>query len=388
MKFAKTEFVCFLLVLAISGVSAQSGKVTSLSPSTTGLPPTSPQPRANSAVFDKDSPKYKLVFSALNGVQAFGDFLNQLNQHGEQGYKVKSVVYGWEKSNRKTYFVRPVAILQLDETKYEYSWFQTKSYWYFGVNGFDEKYAEQAKQGFRLVDHFYAGGTCEPGDCEVWNLFLLERRKGAARARQFRVAGLAPMRRMKLDLSTELNEGVSAGFYPVSLVSKFQVLLEPLEFEDRPVEKPDVRWTNLSSQINKLGKQGYRLAFMHDEGIVMYRDPTSATPLAYEFLQIKKKDLEKKINALAESGATFRTIYRDQHWAGEKLIFEQKLSGDGNRREFRVLKLQFRLVEDAAGNGRIQLAEEVLKAFEDLVSQGFVVRTLFGSDHVGVLLDR
>jgi hypothetical protein len=388
MKVAKTAFACFLIVLAISLTSAQSGRVTP-APTPSSLPPTSPKPRTDAQVFDRNPPKYKLVFSA---VSEFSVFVDQLNQHGEQGYRLKSVIYGWQKSDRKNYFLRPAAILQLDETKYEYAWFKTTSYWYFGVDGFDEKYAEMAKQGFRLVDHFYTGGTCEPGDCAVNDLFLLEKPKGVARPREFRMAGRSPGRRMQLDLSAELNEGVAAGFYPISLVSKFQVLLESVNSEDQPLEKPNIRWTNLNSQINKLGRQGYRLAFMHDEGIVMYRDPGSSTPLEYEFVKVGRGKLEKRIKALEEGGATFRTIYRDQHWSGEKLIFEKKLISDGGRRELRALRFEFRLMEDQSGKSvQIELTpegKEALSSFNDLVGQGFVVRTLFGSDHVGVLLER
>ncbi len=388
MKLAKSAFICFAIVLAISSASAQSGKVTSTQPTPAPLP-TAPAPRIDSRpVPVRNAPKYKLVFSA---VREFDDFVNQLNQNGEAGYRLKSAAYGWQKSDRKNYFRRPVGLLQLDEGRYEYDWFQTTSYWFFGVDGFDAKYAELAKRGFRLVDHFYSGGTCEPGDCKIFDLFLLERTKDAAQPREFRVAGLSPGRRMKLDLTAELNEAVAAGFYPISLFSKFQVLLETLKFEDRPDEKPDIQWTNLESKMKVLAKQGYRLAFMHDEAMVMYRYPGSDTPLQYVKLKVGKGDLEKRLKELGENGATFRTIYRDLHWSGEKLVLEQRMISDGSRRDLRALRFKFQLVEDIAGKAQIELSppgKEALKTFNELISQGFVVRTLFGSDNVGVLLER
>jgi hypothetical protein len=134
------------------------------------------------------------------------------------------------------------------------------------------------------------------------------------------------------------------------------------------------------------------LAFVYDEAIVMYRYPGSNTPLQYVWFTARKGDLEKRLKELEPSGATYRTVYRDDHWSGEKLVFEQKMTSDGSRHEFRVLRFEFQLVEDASGR-HVQIdltpaGKEALKNFNELVAQGFVVRSLFGSDHVAVLLER
>lgn len=376
-------FSCLVLFPAI--VVGQSGR-TPPQPTPSSLPQTRPKPPAESRlVIHQDAPKYKLVF----GAGEFSDFVTQLNQHGEQGYKLKSITTGWQESDRKNYFPRPVAILQLDEIKYEYSWFETKSYWFWGIGSFEPKYGEVARQGFRLVEHFYSGGSCEPGDCELREIFVLERAKGVVAPREFRVAGIAPQRRMKIDPSAELSEGATAGFYPTSLISKFQVLLEGVAEEDRPAEKPDVQWTNLESRMKKLALEGYRLAFIYDEGIVIYRYPSANEPVRYVFLRTKPGKLEKALKALEQSGAAYRTVDRDP--GGDRLIFEQPMS-NSHPRSFRVLRFQFQILGDSSGKqARINLTaddEGALRMMNELVEQGYVVRTVFGHDHVGVLLER
>src|SRR5215510_5336966 len=160
-------FGCLELLLFAAIISGQSGRAP-LQPAPSSLPLTEPKPPTESRlVIHRDAPKYKLIF----GAGEFRDFVAQLNQHGEQGYKLKSITFGWQKSDRKNYFRRPVAVMQLDEVRYEYTWFETKSNWFWGIPAFDTAYADGARQGFRLVDHFYSGGLCgEVVDCELWEI--------------------------------------------------------------------------------------------------------------------------------------------------------------------------------------------------------------------------
>jgi len=370
------------LFVVAAVVSAQSGKT--FPPAT--LPATQPRPPVElRLIIDRNGPKYKLIF----GAGEFKDFVAQLNQQGELGYRLKSITFGWQKSDHKNYFRRPVAILQLDEIKYEYDAFETKSHWIWGIPAFEPGYTEVAREGFRLVDHFYTGGLCEPGDCELLEMFVVERAKGMTSPRKFRLAGVAPRSRMKIDPSQELNEGAAAGFYPTNLISKFQVLLEAVAEEDRPPENPDVRWTNLESQMKKLALEGYRLGFIDDEGIIVYRYPGSNEPVSYVFLNTKPGKLEKELKKLEARGATYRTADRDI--GGDRLIFEVTASHAGAR-NFRVLRFTFQIAEDVLGaDARIRLTaddEAALRTMNELVDQGYVVRTIFGHDHVGVLLER
>ena len=364
---------------------AQSGRTATPSPIPSALPITQTKPAAElRLLIDRNAPEYKLVFGAGD----FKDFVAQLNQYGEQGYKLKSITFGWQKSDKKNYFRRPVAILQLDEVRYEYTSFETRSTWFWGIPAFYTAYAENARQGFRLVEHFYSGGLCaEAGDCELWNTFVLERPKGVTLPVQFREAGGAPRKRMKIDSTGELNDRAASGFYPTSLISKFQILLEEVAEPDRPLTKPDIQWTNLESRMKKLALEGYRLAFIHNEGIIVYRYPGSTESFRYIFKRTNPGKLEKELKTLEPTGATYRTADRDQ--GGDRLIFE--MGSSATPRSFRVLRFNFHIVEDVPDHARINLTsadELALKTMNELAEQGYVVRTIFGHDHVGILLER
>jgi len=129
------------------------------------------------------------------------------------------------------------------------------------------------------------------------------------------------------------------------------------------------------------------LAFIGDEGIVIYRYPSTIQPVRYVFLDAKPSKLEKEVQALESAGATYRNADRTR--GGDRLIFE--VSTSASPHSFRVLRFKFQIVEDVAKNARISLTTEdeaALKTLNELVQQGYVVRTVFGHDHVGVLLER
>ena len=79
-------------------------------------------------------------------------------------------------------------------------------------------------------------------------------------------------------------------------------------------------------------------------------------------------------------------------------MFEQTPVADGQRHEYKVLNLEFQLVEDMAGGQRevrIELtasSKETMKLLNSLAQEGFVVRDLFVSEivsnKVNVLLER
>jgi hypothetical protein len=93
--------------------------------------PTSPKRSANKDI-DAGADKYKFVFrtgSELDG------FIEQLNNAGEQGYRLKSAIYGAQRASA-IYYALPVAILQLDEGQYQYAWFRTTSNLRFAISGY------------------------------------------------------------------------------------------------------------------------------------------------------------------------------------------------------------------------------------------------------------
>jgi len=137
-----------------------------------------------------------------------------------------------------------------------------------------------------------------------------------------------------------------------------------------------------------LAKRGYRIGLINWDTAVMYRNPGSAS-FNYVWVDAKKKSFEKQLARLQAKGAVYVTTYEEEN----KLIFERRLSDDGKRREYRVLKFEFRVDEDSGGNRvRIDLAargKEALSALRDLVRDGFVVRDLFLSGkQVGAILER
>jgi hypothetical protein len=93
--------------------------------------------------------------------------------------------------------------------------------------------------------------------------------------------------------------------------------------------------------------------------------------------------------------------YTDRRDVKDQLVFEQGPIADGRRPEYRVLKLEFQVVEDLTlkGGGEKQVrvdltasSKETMKLLNSLAKERFVVRDLFVSDivsnKVSVLLER
>src|SRR5262245_3451321 len=67
-----------------------------------------------------DPPRYTLVFPADGAISTF---IRELNNVGAEGYRLKSVIFGYQDLSGDSYAV-PVAILQSDEAKFEYTSFE------------------------------------------------------------------------------------------------------------------------------------------------------------------------------------------------------------------------------------------------------------------------
>jgi hypothetical protein len=332
------------------------------------------------------------------------NFIEQLNNMGSQGYRLIFVTSGWN----------PNGVVKLDEVQYEYTWFETTSSFFFSKDGFEKKYAELSKQGYRLFEHFFIHGNCEPMDndltsgletCEYKDLFLLERKKGVERPVQYGIAFSGPGWKAKMGevLTPQINEGIAKGLYPTHAFSKFEILLQqPTDKDEFPIDKPDVRvvtsknfnWgsNDLEKKVNELGKQGYRLDLINHGIAVMYRHGDMTTPVSYIWLDAKKKDFEKQLKKLQEQSAVYRMTYPDKNGIENKLVFEQRVVDDGKRREYKVLKLDFTETENIAEKkvyvDLTQSSKETMKTLNLFVKEGFVVRDLFVSDKVSVLLER
>lgn len=357
-----------------------------------------------SLVPDRDAGTYRLVFPTGPGTD---EFFEQLNKAGQEGYKLLSVMYRWRRLSTLNGYRAPVAILKLDSVQHEYTWFKTKSKDYFTIDGFEQKYGEVSKQGFHLVDFLVevnCGTTNWEGDCnsEYDQLFLFEREKGVENPQQFIVARSIPQRKLKMgaELTEQIKAKLADGFYPINVFSKFEILLTQMENHDQlSTGNPDVQVVTISvlhdvkGKIKDLAKQGYRLLLVGSGIAVMYRRADSTTPVSYEWVDADKSDFEKRLLELQGRGAVYRMVYPNRdRTTKEKLIFELRTADERVRREYKVLRFEFQDVQDAAGK-RVQIdltpaSKETLKLMNNLAKEGFVVRELFKSKKVSVLMER
>ena len=374
-------------------------------------------------VFGRNHDPYRIVFPTHPAEDLnIEGFVKQLNEAGEQGYKLISVVYRWlpkSASIRREYFV-PVAILKLDEVQYEYAWFETTSNTLVTINGFASRFDEHSKRGFQLVNRFLLSSNCdqatplgmigkdvlgEGGTCELKDLFLLQRKKGVDKPIQFKIARSAVSAGFKVrnetDLMAQIKENLPAGFYPTGVFSKWEILLTRIdETEGHTPELRVVMSLGLSTvreKINSLGKQGYRLATMDKGTAVMYRHGETIKPVAYKWLKVSDKSFEEQLAKLQAEGAVYRMSYPEPPNVKNRLVFEIGPLVDGERREYKVLQLGFQVVQDWENKSpnlevQIGLANSSKDALNMLVNEGFVVRDLFVSDFVtskvSVLLER
>ena len=413
-------FVCALAQLS---AFAQAGRpipqpTPSATPGTVSTAPVN--------VFGRNNDPYKVVFPTTpdTGPNLDG-FVKQLNKAGEQGYKLISVVYRWHPKSasiRREYFV-PVAILKLDEVQYEYEWFETTSNSLVTIDGFESKFDESSKRGFQLANRFLIYSYCDPenalgmigkdilgsgGGCELKDLFLLQRRKGVAKPRQFKIAH-SPVRagfkvKNEADLTAQIKENLAAGFYPVEVFSKWEIVLTRTEeTEENSTDNPDVQVVmtlglkTVRDKVNAFGKQGYRLVTMNKGTAVMYRYGETVTPIIYKWLKAGDKKFDEQLAKLQADGAIYRMSYPEPTNIKNRLVFEQGPVDDRQRREYKVLQLEFQVVDhwkprSPTPEVHIDLANSSKEALNTLANEGFVVRDLFVSDvvtnKVSVLLER
>src|SRR5688572_4482783 len=95
--------------------------------------------------------------------------------------------------------------------------------------------------------------------------------------------------------------------------------------------------------------------------------------------------------------ALYRMSYPEPPNIKNRLVFEQGPVADGQRREYKVLQLEFEVVQDWKLKSpnpevHIALAKSSKEALNTLATEGFVVRDLFVSDvvtnKVSVILER
>ncbi len=409
--YAKLISLFILLAIPFFVASAQSGRVDQSPRPIPGPEPQAISPavpdRKTSFVVDSSGDKYKLVFPTSRqgslrvkysevapAVRSRNlSFIEELNKSSAQGYRLISAVD-----------LEPVGIVMFDEGQYEYSGFETTSDLFFATNDLDGKYATLARQGFRMVERlsgYYVTSTHMGRDStETTEFFLLEREKGIERATRPILVSRPPRWRGNPagEMSAQVNEKLADGYYPSIVLSKYEIVLEQTKRgEEFLANRPQLlvvrsKWRDkVEKKTNESAQQGYRLALVSYAITVMYRNPDTVTPVSYVWLDAKKNVFEKQLARLQASGAIYRMTYPNRDGNETKLIFEQKAVDDGTRREYKVLKFEFQEMEDPATKKvLIDLtpeSKETVKQMNSLVRQGFVVRDLFMSDKVSVLLE-
>jgi hypothetical protein len=425
-----------ILTTIFFSATAQSARVAQTPEPTQSLTPQAASAEGSEAksdfVVDASADRYKLVSptgyegaavfrlekqkdrEALERVDfsEFENFQEQLNKAGAQGYRLVSAVYTGH----------PIALMELDRVQYEYEWFQTRNSNYAPLGGDEDKYAELAKRGFRLADHFIVFSYCEDNDkensaygqwCEQRHLFLLMREKGVEKPVQYALVTPLVVKHVdkRVEFTNRLRERLAEGFNSVNVLGEDEILLERTGKRDaRLNEKSDVQivlgrtwWdgTRLSDRVREWGKQGYRLALINDRIALMYRDGASAQPFKYVWLDSTSAKnwhletrlaptFEKYLAKLQESGAVYVTT-NNQEWEDE-LIFEQRAGGASKPSEYKVLTLALQIdvnpFDKKASVDLTASTKETMKQINNLVKEGFVVRDLFLSNNLSVILER
>lgn len=379
------------------------------------ISPSSHSGKVESSRANNEEPKYVLAFAPNYRGRIkwkFGEynrivesertsFVKKLNEFGRGGYRsVSSLIH------------IPVAILQIDEGFHEYALFETSSTLHFVKSGLADRLKGLVISGSLIVDHAPISQSCEPLDpedasfgekCTYKDLFLVETeheatdRKEQALSRSFPGWGSQPSEEM----TSEINNLLFEGFYPVRAISKYEILLERgRKNKALDDEKPDVRvvragWAkdDLPNKINDLARNGYRLALTANGVGVLYKNEKTATsPVSYSFIRADKKKFENEIRKMQERGARYITTYPNAAGTRNTLVFEVPFEREVVKSEFRILNIDFKLIENAEEGIVYRYLTDAsstsLLQMNELAKGGFVVRDLFESGSIGVLMEK
>lgn len=360
---------------------------------------------------------YKFLYAAeYNGKRGYTDkeraerelarksgwdnFLTQINAAGNEGYKVISTIYG------------DFAIAKLEEASYEYNVFDATSSIFFVKAGIRDRLSELSENGFKIYDHSLLSAGCTPDifagqnigeTCEYADFYLFGKEKGSRKRTEQIIVNSSPGwgNKPSTIMAAEIDEKLAEGFYPVKILSKFEILLEKAKDKNDILdEKPDVKiirsgWgtNDLKKKVNELAKQGYRLSLVGNGIAVMHRNSdTNGKIFSYIWLKADKKGFEKELAKLQQMGASYSHVYPDGQGTKDSLIFELRLDGKSANTEFKILKFGFNEREDLK-EGKVYIdltpeAKDSIKKMNQLAKEGFVVRDLFESDKVSAILER
>ncbi len=421
----KTRITSFASLLALTSaavlttlffiVAAQSGRTGQPTKSEPGQPSQGTAPsrsdKKSTSVSEREGDEYDIVFSTshdgdirwkhVDYEQAThsdeASFVKEINRAAAQGFRFLYSLGGYS-----------LTVVKRDETEYEYVGVETTSDMSLVTAGLDEKYLPLSRQGYHIVSNTTNGlENCSTNSitkenvCKYRHFFLLEREKGVQKPREQSLIYSIPGWKMKMgvELTDQVREGMSQGFYPTIVFSRSEMLLERAETSGQPGDdKPEVKvvtsgWhDDVKKKINDLAKEGYRLALISNGVAVMYRRGDAATQVSYVWVDTNKKDFENKLAEMQGQGAIYRMCYPDPQGMLNALIFELRAGEAGHRREYKTIKLDLQQEEDRTENKvHIELtsaSKANLRTINELAKEGFVVRGLFDFGKVGVLLER
>lgn len=332
------------------------------------------------------------------------NFIEQLNKAGEQNYELYKLISPFP------YY--SVALVKLGEAKHEYTWFEMMSSSDLVKSRFAKSLQQMSEKGYRLIAHSLVSRDCDQTDsefsvnvgmCTFTDLVLFAKQTGVKKFSGQTLVSPSSGREAKanIELKTQCEEKFAEGYWPVSILSAYEILFEKQSLPDNVFsDKPDVQivrasWksNDLEDKVNEWAKQGYRLAITRNRIAVMYRNKaTVQIPVSYVWLQAAQKSLAKDLAQLGAKGAIYHTVYPTDQGTANILIFEQKLKDDGIRAEFKVLQFEFdERANQAEKKVYVDLnptSKEAAKQMTELTKEGFEVRDLFYAEGVKVILER
>jgi len=390
----KVALLLLLLIAQVFGVAGQSGRKPAMPAPQSPEAPVNPE---TAFVPDPNRDEYQLIFSKIPEAEKVShtlgswerwefheaSFSDDLTRVGMKGYRLVSIAL----SPR-------LAIMRRAEHQYEYAVVEIRSRRRMFPNDpkFGLTYASWARKGFRVADYFVLYDFCdgphwvtsdgsdryEPVDCMYESQMVLERQKNAETPRNYEIVnGPLTFSKKKLvgGLAEELNNARETNLYPTHLLTKFQLLTQsPADTGNIAADEYEMEIVSgdVKKRVNALAQRGYRLILrpLGFDAAVMHRKKGATNPASY--IWIGEKRLEQELPRLQEQGAIYRMNYGcTSVWGAGPMILEQPQVRDIKRREYKVLAIEFKEIDNFA-----KKREELNR----LTKEGFEVRDFFACD--------
>ncbi|MEP7077164.1 MAG: hypothetical protein ABI878_15265 [Acidobacteriota bacterium] len=352
---------------------------------------------ASSVLAQANEDRYKLVIAPSKMiVQPYAHWSSALAERSREllaltnsitasGYRLKTLL-------------SPIAILAKDPGGYQYR---------FLSNPTEPEIRTIMDEGFHLFSRYDNGQQCDSyyiGDergqtCDYSVIYVYEKPLNSNRKAERYVVerpdGLVP--HPANIMAAEINKKVAEGFCPVSVISKFEVVLEkisPCEVGKYHSEFALVReGSDIENKVNVLAKKGYRVLLADDGIALLYRnDKTKGIPVAYRWADSEKKDFAAILAKLELAGARYCTVVSAGSGKRKFLIFESPAQPPARPSEFKTITIdQLAKIDPADGMPYLDLTDESKRNVAEinkLAAQGFIVRDLFGYKKTQVLLER